>query len=78
MKITMENQAFLKRLQGQGSCYSVGRWEEDFKKKEELMKNVMCERPFVLLDPPRGEPDPLRTSMSHIRASEEYNNSELL
>jgi hypothetical protein len=44
----MENQQFLKRLQNQKSCYSVSRWEEDFSKKEKLMREVMCEYPFVL------------------------------
>lgn len=48
MKITMENQAFLRRLQSKKSCYSVSRWEEDFSKKEKLMKEVMCEYPFIL------------------------------
>ena len=48
MKITMENQQFLKRLQNKKSCYSVSRWEEDFSKKEKLMREVMCEYPFVL------------------------------
>lgn len=48
MKITVENHALLKRLQDQQSCYSVGRWEEDFKKKEKLMSEVMCDYPFIL------------------------------
>jgi hypothetical protein len=77
MKITMENQAFLKRLQVQGSCYSVGRWEEDFRKKEDLMRNVMCERPFVLLQPNR-EPDPMRSSVSSHLNLQDYGTTDLL
>ena len=28
--------------------YSVGKWEKDFKKKEGIMKNIMCDYPFIL------------------------------
>ena len=47
MKITIENQAILKRLQDKTSNYSVQKWEEDFKETEKRMKN-MCEYPFAL------------------------------
>lgn len=47
LKITIENQQILKRLQDKNSHYSVVRWEEDFKHKEKIMKN-MCEYPFIL------------------------------
>lgn len=77
MKITMENQAFLKRLQVQSSCYSVDRWEEDFRKKEDLMRNVMCERPFVLLLPTR-ELDPMRSSVSSHLNLQDYGSTDLL
>mmetsp|Transcript_263 Transcript_263/g.269 ORF Transcript_263/g.269 Transcript_263/m.269 type:complete len:128 (-) Transcript_263:330-713(-) len=46
LKITVENQQMLKRLQDKQSNYSVARWEEDFKSKERMMKN-MCEYPLV-------------------------------
>jgi hypothetical protein len=48
IKITLENQQLLKRLAEKQSAYSVGKWEEDYMKKEKLMKEVMCEYPFVL------------------------------
>jgi len=49
MKITIENQTMLKRLQDKTSNYSVMRWEEDYKQTEKLMKS-MCEYPFVLVN----------------------------
>jgi hypothetical protein len=56
LKITIENQAILKRLQDKTSNYSVTRWEEDFKLKEKIMSN-MCEHPFILSG------DPNRTNL---------------
>ena len=38
----------LKRLQSEPSAYNVWKWEEDFKEKEELMRNVICEYPYIL------------------------------
>lgn len=32
IKITIENQAILKRLQAKGATYSVEKWEKDFEK----------------------------------------------
>jgi len=40
MKITLENYDFLKRLGQKGSCYSVAKFEEDFKHNERLMKSL--------------------------------------
>lgn len=39
----------MKRLQDKTSNYSVAKWEEDFKHKEQIMKN-MCEYPFQFDD----------------------------
>ena len=47
LKITIENQQILKRLQDKPSTYSVTRWEEEYKKKEQLI-NSICEYPFIL------------------------------
>ena len=47
MKITVENQAILKRLQDKTATYSVEKWDNDFRETEKRMKN-MCEYPFVL------------------------------
>lgn len=58
LKITIENQAILRRLQDKSSNYSVTKWEEDFKHKEKIMKN-MCEYPFIL------EGDPNRNNMTN-------------
>ena len=47
MKITMENQLLLKRLQGKQSHYNIDKWEEDFRKREKILKK-MCEYPYIL------------------------------
>lgn len=47
MKITVENQAILKRLQDKTATYSVEKWDNDFRETEKRMKS-MCEYPFVL------------------------------
>lgn len=47
VKITQENQALLRRLQGRTSAYSTYRWEVDRKKTERLLKNI-CEFPYQL------------------------------
>lgn len=39
----------LKRLQEKTSNYSVAKWEEDFRTKERIMKN-MCEYPIIFDD----------------------------
>ena len=49
LKITLENQQLLKRLQDKTSNYSVAKWEEDFRTKERIMKN-MCEYPIIFDD----------------------------
>lgn len=51
MKITIENQAILKRLQDKTSNYSVERWEDQFKETEKRMKNI-CEYPVVFQSNP--------------------------
>ena len=45
MKITIENQSMLRRLQDKSSNYSVQRWEDDYRETEKRMKS-MCEYPF--------------------------------
>ena len=52
LKITIENQAILRRLQDKTSNYSVQRWEDDFKETEKRMKS-MCEYPFALFTDPK-------------------------
>jgi hypothetical protein len=47
MKITMENQIILKRLQERGSFYNKDHWEEDFRKREKIL-HKMCEYPYIL------------------------------
>jgi hypothetical protein len=46
LKITMENQAILRRLQDKQSSYSVLKWENGHKEKERMMKNI-CEFPMA-------------------------------
>ena len=40
LKITLENQAILRRLQDKGSNYNVARWENDFKQRQDMLKNM--------------------------------------
>ena len=47
MKITTENQSILRRLQEKSSYYNVVDWEDDFKKRESILKK-MCEYPYIL------------------------------
>ena len=47
MKITMENQLILKRLQKRESYYNVESWEVDYRKREKILKK-MCEYPYIL------------------------------
>lgn len=42
MKITVENQAILKRLQEKQPTYSVTKWSRDFQEIEKI-RNNMCE-----------------------------------
>lgn len=42
LKITMENQAFLRRLQDKQPNYNVYRWEEEENERKKLLKNI-CE-----------------------------------
>ena len=47
MKISLENQVILKRLQERQSFYRVDEWEGDFKKREKILRK-MCEYPYIL------------------------------
>ena len=47
LKITHENQNILTRLQGQRSFYSVQKWENDFQRRDRVLRK-MCEYPYVL------------------------------
>jgi hypothetical protein len=40
LKITLENQAILRRLQDKNSNYNVARWEHDHKQRQDLLKNM--------------------------------------
>jgi len=41
VKITVENQAILKRLQEKAPTYSVSKWNEEYKKIEVFKQNIM-------------------------------------
>jgi hypothetical protein len=45
LKITLENQAILRRLQDKGSNYNVTKWEYDHTRRQDLLKN-MSEYPY--------------------------------
>ena len=47
MKITIENQLILKRLQSKQSHYDIDSWEDDYRKREKILKK-MCEYPYIL------------------------------
>jgi len=47
VKITVENQGILKRIQEQTSCYAVNKWEKEFKNYEKYLKNL-CAFPLAL------------------------------
>jgi hypothetical protein len=46
IKITLENENFLKRLQQRTSAYSVDRWAKDYK-KHEGHKRLNRKQPYV-------------------------------
>jgi Hemingway/CFA97 len=54
-RITLDNQALLKRLQEKNPCYNTHMWEEERRKTEKRLKN-MCEFPYSL---GRGESTPV-------------------
>lgn len=41
IKITVENQAILKRLQEKLPTYSVNKWNQEYRKNEELKMNLL-------------------------------------
>lgn len=49
VKITMENQAFLKRLQQKQATYSVERWENEFSQQVKY-RDMVCENPYEFGD----------------------------
>ena len=49
VKITLENQAILKRLQHKSATYSVERWEEEFANQTRY-RNLVCENPYEFGD----------------------------
>ena len=50
LKITMENQAILRRLQDQQPNYNVIKWEEENQQRKRLLKNI-CEYPYQIDQP---------------------------
>lgn len=68
LKITIENQQILKRLQDKTSNYSVKHWEDDFRETEKRLKS-MCEYPFALFTDPRKRAD----SRGAFQTADPYN-----
>ncbi|CDW81952.1 UNKNOWN [Stylonychia lemnae] len=50
LKITMENQAFLRRLQDKQPNYNVYRWEEEEQDRKKILKNI-CEYDYIIDQP---------------------------
>jgi hypothetical protein len=46
IKITLENENILKRLQQRTSAYSVDKWSKDYK-KHEVLKNMHGKPPYI-------------------------------
>jgi len=46
LKITMENQAILKRLQDRQPNYNAGKWQEEAEERKKLLKNI-CVYPLL-------------------------------
>lgn len=46
LKITMENQTILRRLQDKQSNYNINKWEEEAHEKRKILKNI-CEYPLL-------------------------------
>jgi len=49
VKITIENQAILKRLQKKSATYSVAKWEEQFASQTKY-RDMVCENPYEFGD----------------------------
>ncbi len=47
LKITMENQSILRRLQDKNSYYNVSKWENDEISRKRMLSNI-CEYPYLL------------------------------
>jgi len=50
LKITIQNQEMLKRLQSKNSNYSVAEWEQADRERKNRINN-MCENPYILDKP---------------------------
>ena len=50
LKITMENQAFLRRLQDKQPNYNVFKWEEEENGRKRILKNI-CEYDYIIDQP---------------------------
>ncbi len=51
IKITLENQVFLRRLQQKQSNYNVVKWEENELERKKLLKNI-CQYNYIIDQPP--------------------------
>lgn len=45
LKITMENQQILKRLQDKQPSYNVGQWAREFEQRKKILSHI-CEYPY--------------------------------
>jgi hypothetical protein len=52
IKITLENQVFLRRLQQKQSNYNVVKWEENELERKKLLKNI-CQYNYIIDQPPQ-------------------------
>ena len=47
IKISLENQAILRRLQSKKATYDTSKLNEDFRQRSKIVTNL-CEHPFIL------------------------------
>ena len=69
LKITMENQAILKRLQEKQSSYNASKWIEERKEQEKIIKNI-CEYPYTLQPVRSLQPAPTPRRLTNARLPE--------
>jgi hypothetical protein len=72
IKITLENQSILKRLQDKQSTYSVSKWKQESVERKKLLRNI-CEYPYQLDYKRHKSVSPSRRSNMRVRRTSRAN-----